>query len=180
MTLTLHIFHQNKKDHSDTANLPTAGPDWIDLRLQKGCLESRIMLRLDEALIAGVPWKTAEAPATHDLMFCQLSATSEAVENPWAQVLPVTAMQTGCSPPLHVRLGMTDIFQGCQWGKGATAQPHQQSWQWVQLGRRVQEIWNWLQTVGPASCGWNGGDQKGPQCHPVTAGMLLQQAKAHQ
>lgn len=105
MSLALHIFHQNKKDHSDTANLPTAGPDWINLRLWKGCLESRIMLRLGEALIVGVLWRTAGAPAKQDLMFCQLSAPSESVtgEEPRARFLPATAVEIGCHPSLHPR-----------------------------------------------------------------------------
>lgn len=85
MSLTLHIFYQNKRDHSDPANLPTAGPGWIDLRLHKGCLESRIMLRVDAALIVGALWKTAGAPAKPDLVFCLLSATSEAVH--WKKTL---------------------------------------------------------------------------------------------
>ena len=118
MSLTLHIFHQNKKDLSDTTNLPTAEPDWINLRLQKGCLESSTILRLDESLIHGVLWKTARAPAKENLMFCLLSATLEGIH--WRKTFSSVLCRYGngdrllaTRPCMHVGLGMIKIFQGC-------------------------------------------------------------------
>lgn len=102
ISLKLHIVHCNKKDLSDTTNLPTAGPDWIDLRLQKGCLESGTILMLDESLIHVVLWKTARAPAKDNLMFCQLSAALEGVcwRKPWAQFFPAMAVGVGWYLPI--------------------------------------------------------------------------------
>lgn len=51
--LTLHIFHQNKKDLSDATNVSTAEPERINPGLQKGFLERSTMPRLGESLIYG-------------------------------------------------------------------------------------------------------------------------------
>lgn len=94
-------------------------------------------------------------------MFCQLSATSEAAHCG-------KALSSG--PPCHSSgdwllpipaclwdwAGLTSSRDGCQ---RREPQP-QQSCQWVQLGRRVQEIWNWLHSVGPVLCCWNRGIRK--------------------
>lgn len=104
--------------------------------------------------IAGVLWKTAGAPAKHDLLFLQHQRQSTAEKTELTSSLPQQWRQAATHPCLHVGLGMAEIFQGCQKEQGATAQPPQQSWQWV------QEIWNWLQRVGPLLCCWNRGIRK--------------------
>lgn len=171
-----------QKDHSDTANLPSAGPDWIYLGLQKGCLESRVVLRLDEALIAGVLWRTAGAPAKHD-PFCQLPATSEIVH---------CRKTLSSGPPCHSNGDRLLPIPACMW-----------DWVWLRSSRDASERREPQPSLhSSADSGYSReggcrksetaykvlvhfpaaetGGQKGPQCHPVTAGMLLQQAKAQQ
>lgn len=98
------------------------------------------MLRLDEALIAGVLRKTAGAPAKRDLMFCQLSATSEAAHcgKALSSGPPCHSSGDWLLPILHaVGLGRIDIFQGCQAEKGAHSSPDN-GYRWEGGGRKSE------------------------------------------